>query len=59
MKKVMRELCTELQTLCHEGNADAEIGIKIRDAYYKIGQIKKEIVYGEKTREVYVIEAEV
>ena len=59
MKKVLRELTTELQTLCHEGNSNAEIGIKILDSYYKIGKIKKEIVYGEKTREVFVIEAEV
>ena len=59
MKKVLREITTELQTLCHEGMADAEIGIKVLDGFYKIGRIKKEIVSGENTREVFVIEAEV
>ena len=59
MKKVLREITTELQTLCHEGMADVEIGIKVLDGFYKIGRIKKEIVSGENTREVFVIEAEV
>lgn len=59
MKKVLRDLTTELQTLCHDGNSNAEIGIKILDSYYKIGDVKKLIVRGENAREVFVIEAEV
>lgn len=59
MKKILRDLTTELQTLCHEGNSNAEIGIKILDSYYKIGSIKKLVVSGENAREIFVIEAEV
>ena len=59
MKKVLRDLTTELQTICHDGKSDCEIGIKVLDSYYKIGNIKKLVVSGEKAREVFVIEAEV
>ena len=59
MKKILRDLTTELQTICHNGMSDCEVGIKVLDGYYKIGNIKKEIVSGEKPREIFVIEAEV
>lgn len=51
------ELGTSLQTIAHSGQAEAEICIKILDTYYKIGDIKKLVVHGEKAREVYAIEA--
>ena len=39
--------------------SNCEVGIKVLDGFYKIGEIKKVIVSGEKTREIFVIEAEV
>ena len=56
MKKTLREITTELQTQCHEGESERKLKIKILDAYYDIGEIKK-VVAGN---EVYfIIEAEV
>ena len=31
MKKVLRDLTTELQTICHNGMSDCEVGIKVLD----------------------------
>lgn len=57
MKKTLRDLTTDLQTICHNGMSDCEVGIKILDSFYKVGEIKKVVVHGEQPREVFVIEA--
>ena len=57
-KKTIRDVTTELQTIGHDGFADCEICIKLHDGVYKIGKISKAVVHGEKTREVFTIEAE-
>ena len=57
-KKTIRDVTAELQTIGHEGYADCEICIKLHDGFYKIGKISKAVVHGEKTREVFTIEAE-
>ena len=56
MTKIMRELATELQTQCHEGESHKQIKVKVLDAYYNIGSIKK-VVAGDET--YFVIETEV
>ena len=48
MKKTLRDITTELQTHCHEGESDRNVKIKILDAYYDIGDIKK-VVSGNET----------
>ena len=55
---VIRDLTAALQTIGHDGFADCEICIKVHDGFYKIGKISKAVVHGEKTREVFTIEAE-
>ena len=57
-KKTIRDVTAALQTIGHEGYADCEICIKLHDGFYKIGKISKAVVHGEKTREVFTIEAE-
>ena len=57
MIRTVGSVATDLQTIAHSGQAESEICIKILDTYYKIGDIKKLIVHGKKTREVYAIEA--
>lgn len=56
MTKTMRDISTELQTHCHEGESNKKLKIKVLDAYYNIGAIKK-IVAGDET--YFVIETEV
>lgn len=52
----LRELTTELQTHCHNGDSECNAVIKILDAYYKIKCIKREVSgTGEP---VFIIEAE-
>ena len=54
--KTMRELATELQTHCHEGETNRKVMIKVLDTYYKISGIKK-VISGDET--YFVIETEV
>ena len=56
MKKTLRDITTEFQTQCHEGESDKKIKIKVLDAYYDIADIKK-IVAGNET--YFVIDTEV
>lgn len=56
MKKTLRDLTTECQTHCHEGESNSKVKIKILDAYYEIAAIKK-IVAGNET--YFVIDTEV
>ena len=52
----LHQLTNKLQDLCHEGHAQDKVKIKILDAYYKIGEIKKIESDGKIT---FVVEAEV
>lgn len=56
MTKILRDITTELQTQCHEGESNKQIKVKVLDAYYNIGSIKK-VVAGDET--YFVIETEV
>ena len=56
MTKDLREITTELQTHCHEGESNRKLKIKILDAYYDVGAIKK-VKAGDET--YFVIETEV
>ena len=55
MAKILREITTECQTHCHEGESNSKVKVKILDAYYDIAAIKK-IVAGNET--YFVIETE-
>jgi hypothetical protein len=39
-KKTLRELSTELQTLCHEGYSDCEVIINRLNGVYDVGEIQ-------------------
>ncbi len=56
MKKTLRDITTEFQTHCHEGESNSKVKVKILDAYYDISDIKK-IVAGNET--YFVIDTEV
>lgn len=56
MTKILRDITTELQTHCHEGESDKKLKIQVLDAYYNISGIKK-VVSGDET--YFVIETEV
>ena len=56
MKKTLRDITTELQTHCHEGESDKKVKIKVLDVLYEVGSIKKISADGET---YFVIEAEV
>lgn len=57
MNKTVGSVATDLQTIAHNGLAETELYIKILDSFYRIGDIKKLVIHGEKAREVYAIEA--
>lgn len=52
----LRNLTTELQTHCHNGDSECNIVIKILDAFYKIKGIKTE--HSGIDKKVFIIEAE-
>ena len=55
MKKVrknLRELTTELQTLCHEGYSNCEVIINRLDGVYDIGEIKP---YSKPSGEIFFV----
>ena len=56
MKKLLRDVTTELQTHCHDGESNKVLKVKILDAYYDIAAIKK-VEAGDET--YFVIETEV
>ena len=56
MKKTLRDITTELQTYCHNGESEKKLKIKILDAFYDIGDIKK-VVSGNET--YFVIDTEI
>lgn len=56
MKKLLRDITTELQTHCHDGESNKVLKVKILDAYYDIAAIKK-VKAGDET--YFVIETEV
>ena len=37
----LRELTTESQTWCHHGESNAEVYVKVLDAYYKVSDIRR------------------
>lgn len=54
------ELTTRLQTLCHDGWAEHEIGIKVLDAHYKTGDVLKVTIGDDDSERIYfVIDTEV
>ncbi len=55
-RKTLRDITTEFQTHCHEGESNARVKVKILDAYYEVADIKK-IMAGNDT--YFVIETEV
>lgn len=56
MTKILRDITTELQTHCHDGESNKKLKVKVLDAYYDITAIKK-VVSGDET--YFVIETEV
>lgn len=57
----LRELTTRLQTLCHDGYSNHEIGVQVLDAFYKTGDVLKVSVgNSDKDERIYfVIDTEV
>lgn len=54
----VQKLCDELTILCHNGHAQSEVGIRILDAFYKVGEIDKTTIYHEDSEtELFTIEA--
>ena len=52
----LRELTTELQTHCHNGDSECRIVIKVLDALYKIKGVKTG--HSGTSNKVFIIEAE-
>jgi len=52
----LRDLTTELQTHCHNGDSECNTVIKVLDAFYKIKKIKTE--HTGTGKKVFIIEAE-
>jgi hypothetical protein len=58
----LRELTTRLQTLCHDGWSEHEVGIKVLDSFYKVGEVLKVTVGSnddETDKIFFVIDTEV
>lgn len=59
---ILRELTTRLQTLCHDGWSEHEVGIKVLDSFYKVGEVLKVTVGSnddETDKIFFVIDTEV
>ncbi len=52
----LRNLTTELQTHCHNGDSECNVVIKILDTYYKIKGIETE--RSGTGKKIFIIEAE-
>lgn len=59
--KTLRELTTELQTLCHEGHSDCPVLTSVLEAHYKIGEVHEMNVYDKDGNEkkYFVLDTEV
>ena len=54
----VQKLCDELTILCHKGHAQDEVGIRVLDAFYKVGEVNQTTIYHEDTKtELFTIEA--
>ena len=54
----VQELCDELTILCHNGHAQSQVGIRVLDAFYKVGDVNKTTFCHEETEtELFTIEA--
>ena len=56
MIKILRDITTELQTHCHDGESNCKVKVKVMDVLYEVDSIKKISADGET---YFVIEAEV
>lgn len=54
MTKILRDITTDFQTLCHDGESNTPLKIKVLDAIYDVGRIQK-IKSGE--NDYFIIEA--
>ena len=52
----LRELTTELQTHCHNGDSECRVVIKVLDAYYKIKCVT--VGHNGTGEKVFIIKAE-
>lgn len=52
----LRNLTTELQTHCHNGDSECNVIIKVLDAFYKIKDVKTGL--SGTGNKVFIIEAE-
>lgn len=58
--KTLRELTTELQTLCHEGYSDCPVLTSVLEAHYSVGEIHKmEVGNNNNSRTYFVLDTEV
>ena len=53
--KTLRELTTELPTLCHEGYSDCPVLTSVLEAHYNVGEIHKMEVFGENSHKTYFV----
>lgn len=37
----LRELTTDAQTWCHNGESDSEVYVRIKDSYYKVKNLQR------------------
>lgn len=58
--KTLRELTTELQTLCHEGYSDCPVLTSVLEAHYNVGEVRKmEVGDDNNSRTYFVLDTEV
>lgn len=59
--KTLRELTTELQTLCHEGFSDCPVLTAVLEAMYKVGDVHKVTVSNDEqnSKTYFVLDTEV
>lgn len=53
--KTLRELTTELQTLCHEGYSDCPVLTSVLEAHYNVGEVHKMEVCDENSHKTYFV----
>ena len=51
----IQKLTGDLQNICHSGESEKDIFIRVLDSFYKVGDVES-VVIGDKT--VYAIKAE-
>ena len=58
--KTLRELVTELQTLCHEGYSDCPVLTSVLEAHYNVGEVHKmEVGNDDNFKTYFVLDTEV